>query len=336
MIPSADASFLGQMYLWGIEVIKVIQIAENPVLTAFLKIFTTLGTDSFYVPAILFIFWWVNEKQGLKFAILIMFSAWINSFIKDLWKQPRPYNLDPSLGLAYEPTYGAPSGHAQMSFTFWVPMAAWLSSEWKKKKPEQKCWLVWAGAVFIILLMGFSRLYLGVHFPTDLFAGWIIAAIILTVYFLAGPRIEKLLSSISMRYANISVALIVLIMNWAYPKDQSMPALLLGFCIGYTVMKKYFPFSARGEIKGKKPGISAMIFRCLIGFAGMAVIYIGLSFLFPGEKSLFSAIPVWGAKSPFYLLGRFIRYGLIGLWASAGAPRIFQQMGLAADPKAGK
>ena len=329
MIPETNLSFLGEMYQWGIEVIRVIQRIENPALTAILKIITALGTEAFYIPVILFIFWWIDENRGLRIGILIIASAWINSLIKDLWKQPRPFNFDPSLGLAFEPTYGAPSGHAQMSLTFWISLAAWLSSEWKKKNPVHKRYLIWSGAIFIVLLIGFTRLYLGVHFPTDLFSGWIIAGIILAVYFIPGPRLGKLFASAGVRSINICAAVIALAMNGIYPKDRSLPALFLGFCIGYTIMKKHFPFSARGEINGKKPGVRTMILRCLAGYAGLAICYMGLRLLFPGEGSLFAGIPIWGKASPFYEIGRFIRYGLVGLWASAGAPWVFQRMGLA-------
>jgi len=318
--------FLYGMYRWGIDVIRVIQRIESPWLTALIKGITALGTEALYLPLILFIFWWVDEKRGLRFGILILISAWINSVAKDLLKQPRPYNFEPSLGLAVESSYGAPSGHAQMSLSFWIPMAVWLGEVWAKKKR-----LIWAGAIFFILLIGFTRLYLGVHFPTDLFAGWILGGAVLVLWFIPGPRLEKLITSAGPRIQSILAAIAALIMNGLYPKDRTLPALLLGFCLGYVLMKQRFPFSARGEIKGKRPGLSAAVLRCVIGLAGMAVIYLALRLILPGEGSIFRDIPSWGAASSFYELGRFIRYGLLGLWASAGAPRIFQRMGLAPD-----
>ena len=131
------------------------------------------------------------------------------------------------------------------------------------------------------------------------------------------------------RFWNIGAAVIVLLMNGVYPRDRTLPALFLGFCFGYTLMKQRFPFFARAEINGKKPGLRVMFSRCLTGFAGMVIIYSALRLFFPGEGSLFSEFPVWGKASPLYELGRFIRYGLLGFWASAGAPRVFQRMGLA-------
>jgi membrane-associated phospholipid phosphatase len=324
MVPMENLQIPG-IYLWGIEVIKVIQRIKSPTLTAVLTFITELGTEKFYIPVILFFFWWIDEKQGFRLGFLILLSAWINVFLKDVFRQPRPFNLDPSLGLAYEPTYGVPSGHAQYSFCFWVSIAAWFS----EKKISQKRFFVWIAAIFFILVIGFTRLYLGVHFPTDLFAGWVLGALVLLsdllLMYTAAPLFNKYLSG-QTRVQNILAALAALAMIRIYPGDRSFPAVFLGFCLGYNIMKKNFPFSTNDEIKEKK--LFTMFSRCLTGFAGLVVIYVVLRLLFPGEESLFSYIPLWGKASPFYELGRFIRYGLTGLWASAGAPMIFQRMGL--------
>ena len=331
MSAAEASSFLPGLYNWGIEVIRIIQRIENPALTAFIKFFTAMGTAYFYVPLILLIFWWIDEKRGFRMGILIIASAWINSFIKDVLKQPRPFDLDPSLGLAFEPTYGAPSGHAQLSLSFWVPIACWLS-----QKPAVKRAILWAATILFLLFMGYTRLYLGLHFPTDLFLGWIIAALILVVWFLPGPFLTNTLASAGVRAQNILAAVIALIMSGLYPLDRTMPALFLGFCIGYTLMKQRFPFISRTEINGKRPGAAVFALRALIGFAGMAIVYIVLRFLFPGEGSFFANIPFWSETSPFYELGRFIRYGLVGFWASAGAPYVFRRIGLASNAGAAK
>jgi len=320
MLPMENPQIPG-IYLWGIELIKVIQRLKSPALTAALTFITKLGTEVFYVPVILFIFWWIDEKKGFRLAILILLSAWINSFAKDIFKQPRPFYFDPSLGLAYEPTYGIPSGHAQYSLCFWVPIAAWFA----EKKSGRMRFFVWAGAIFFILLVGFTRLYLGVHFPTDVLVGWLLGALILFLMYAATPLFVKHLTG-QTRAQNILAAIAALAMISVYPADRSYPAVFLGFCLGYNIMKKNFPFSTHSEIKEKK--LFVMLFRCLTGFAGLVVVYVVLRLLLPGEGSLFSYVHLWGQASPFYELGRFIRYGMVGLWASAGAPMVFQRMGL--------
>ena len=267
--------------------------------------------------------------------ILFIISAWINAYLKDLFKHPRPFHLESSVGLAFEPTYGAPSGHAQFSFTFWVPTAVWISQVWNRKKSSltepAKQAIVWTATFFFILLIGYTRLYLGVHFPTDLFAGWFLAAIIVTIWFIAGPFLTKQLVSAGIRAQNVCAAAIALLTSGLYPADRTMPALFLGFCLGYTLMKQRFPFSSRAEINGKRPDARVFLLRALVGFAGMVIIYLVLRLVFPGEGSLFANISLWGEASPLYEIGRFIRYGLVGFWASAGAPYVFRRMGLASN-----
>ena len=319
------------VYQWGIGVITLIQELKSPAFTAVMKFITELGTGNFYLAAILIIFWLADEKRGLRLGILIIVSAWINVFLKDFLKHPRPFNLEPSLGLAYESTYGAPSGHAQMSVCFWIPMAVWFDQIWEGRKRFP----VFALAVLFILLIGFTRLYLGLHFPTDLFAGWFLGGVILAFFFLAGPVLAKYLATGGSRFQNIAAAVTALLMNGIYPEGGILPAILLGFCIGYSVMRKKIPFLARGEIRGKKPSAPVLAARCLVGFSGLAVIYTGLRLILPGEGSLFGGFPVWGEFSPFYDLGRFIRYAIIGLWVSAGAPMVFQRVGLASTGDGG-
>jgi hypothetical protein len=108
----------------------------------------------------------------------------------------------------------------------------------------------------------------------------------------------------------------------------------LGFGLGYSIMLSSFPFAARGTINGNKPGPVRLALRCAVGFAGAALIYLGLRFILPGKDSLFADLPSWGAASPYYELGRFIHYSILGLWVSAGAPKVFLKLGLAGQTDA--
>jgi membrane-associated phospholipid phosphatase len=315
------------MYRWGLDLIRLIQKIENPVLTALMKAVTSLGDVSFYVVLLFFTFWCIDEKKGLRLGLLLLVSVWINLFLKDLLKQPRPFNLDPSVGLAFEASYGIPSGHAQLSLVFWAFMAAWVRVSFKRFKT-----LVTAGAVFIMLLVAFTRLYLGLHFPTDILAGWVLGGIILGVYFLTEKKLAALLAAAGRRPGNFCLAAAAFLMTFLYDGDRRLPAALLGFGLGYSLMLSSFPFEAR-RAAGERPVLLGL--RCILGFAGIAAVYLGLRLVLPGEDSLFAALPQWGRASPYYELGSFIRYGLLGLWTSAGAPWIFLRLGLAVPPEAG-
>jgi membrane-associated phospholipid phosphatase len=293
------------------------------------KALTALGTELFYIPVILFILWCVDEKQGMRLTILILLSAWINGFFKDLLRQPRPYNLDPSVMRAFEPSYGIPSGHTQQSLVFWGAFARQTLSrtDGKRYRPGLRVPVLIA-AGFFIAAIPFTRLYLGVHFPTDILAGWVLGGIILAVYFVFGDLIASRLVDEGSRPQLIAAAALALLMN-ASGADRKLGGMFLGVCGGYSLMLKYVPFAARGLVRGRKPGAFILAARYALGLAGALVIYLGLRRVLPGEASIFADIPAWGAASPYYELGRFLRYGLLGLWASVGAPWVFLGLGLA-------
>ncbi|MDR0312987.1 MAG: phosphatase PAP2 family protein [Treponema sp.] len=326
--------FLAAIYAWGIEVIKSIQSIQSPGLTAFMNIITSLGTEYVYIVIVLLIFWCLNEKKGFSLGLLILVSAWINAVLKVLFNQPRPYSdemigfgLEPVLALAFEPTRAFPSGHSQMSMTFWIAIASWLSFQFAEGKKKLRP-LIWSVAILIILLIGFSRLYLGVHFPTDVLGGWIMALIVLCLFSILEKRLVPLLSKAGIRVQLVIAAAAALIMNVIHPEDTSLSAMVLGFSAGYSLMIKKYPFTAQGS-SDKSYGLPILGLRFLLGIVGAAIIYFGLRFIIPGKDSLFNIT----ALEPFYELGRFIRYGLLGFWASYGAPRIFLKFGLASSPK---
>jgi membrane-associated phospholipid phosphatase len=304
-----------------LEFVRAIQTIESPVLTALIKNITVLGSELFYVPAVLLVYWCIDEKKGCRLALLILLSTWINSALKVLLKHPRPYFLDPSVGISTASGYGFPSGHAQLSLVFW---AAALPGPLRKRR----AWLI-AGS--ITLAMGFTRLYLGLHFPTDLLGGWLIALAILGVYYFLLPSLEKLLVAGGMRMSMIAAAAVSFGMNALYPGDRRFGALFLGFSIGYLLMRKHFPFSASADVPGTilriKSGLIFRGIRFVLGMAGGLLLYQGLKVLLGDGSALLWRLPLLGAG--YYELGRFFHYGILGLWASAGAPWLFLRLGLA-------
>jgi membrane-associated phospholipid phosphatase len=333
ILPAETIPFLAAVYRWGISVIRTIQVLESPGLTGVIKFITALGSGAFIAPLLLFIFWCVDEKRGFRMAVTVIFSAWANTCLKNLFKQPRPFGLEPSAGLAEESGYGFPSGHAQTSLVFTLPLSSWAASVKKHYSL-----LIRAGAVFFILLLGFTRLYLGVHFPTDVAGGWLSGGIILTAFYFLGPRIRAWLAAAGKRSQLICTAAAAFVMNSLRTGDARFPALFLGFGCGYSLMINSFPFSARKPVNGKAPGFPVYAARYAIGIAGAAAVYLGLGLVFPGGASLLAGIPGWGEDTVFYELGRFIRCGLTGLWISAGAPRVFLRLGIAGrgDVSAGR
>jgi hypothetical protein len=265
---------------------------------------------------VLFILWCVNEKKGLRLGIVLILSVWINGAVKDLFRQPRPYELDPSVGRALESGYGLPSGHAQISLVFLILLAVWMGN----RTGRRGRYALRAAAVLMILLTGFTRLYLGVHFPTDVLAGWLLGGLVLGLYALLGRHIEAALNAGGSRACMISCAGAALLMNALRPGRVYLGALFLGFGLGYALMRGRFPFSARAGTDNKPP-LAAFGPRCIAGALGTALIYLGL------KAPAYASLP-----GDYYAIARFIQYGLWGFWPTAAAPWLFLRLRIASGP----
>ena len=286
---------------WGLDVIRGIQSYANPPLTAFVQIITELGSPVAYLVLIPFIYWCIDEKKSLRLGIAVLISAWLNFTLKYLLDQPRPFfpGYDPSLGMIAEKMGGFPSGHAQNSLVLWIIIASW-----GKKK------LHYILAALFCLLIGFSRLYLGVHFPTDILGGWFFGGIVLCGYFLAGSRIEALLTAHGWRAGMMASAAIAFIMILYRPSaDVLMPGgIILGMGTGYILCKRYIGFTAA---LNKKNAVRYLILltRFISGIAIMALLYIATG-----------KISAMFRDTGNYQLIVFLRYVIVALWVSAGAP----------------
>jgi membrane-associated phospholipid phosphatase len=328
LLSAGEVRSLNVVYQWGLEFVRALQTIENPVLTAIIRGITVLGSELFYAPVILLIYWCINEKKGQRLALLLLLSAWVSNAVKVLLKQPRPYFLDPSVGLGVASGYGLPSGHAQHSLVFWAAALSGVLT-------ERRRWL-FAGVVTVVI--GFTRLYLGVHFPTDLLAGWLLALLVLGAAHFARPFLERLFAAGGLRSRMIAAAAVSFGMNALHPGDRRFGALFLGFSIGCFLTETYFPFSASASVPGKFPekfsprgaGFILRGARFLLGIAGGVLIYSGLNVVLGEDSALLRGVTFLGAGH--YELGRFLHYGILSLWASAGAPWLFLRLGLAVPP----
>jgi membrane-associated phospholipid phosphatase len=284
---------------WGLGFVRSVQSVASPTLTAAMFAVTYVGEEFFFLAAAGFVYWCVDSKKGAVLGIVLLLSAFLNEWLKELLAMPRPYDLDPKVGISDTPGFGFPSGHAQVTATFWGIAAAWIKKPWNILL-----------AVLIPLAVGFSRIYLGVHFPTDVFGGWAIGGLIVAVYYALGDRLARFVSGLDIRLKLAIAAAISLIMNFLTPSDVSMSGAFFGFAAGYAISENSLSFSARGTWPRKA-------LRLLAGLGGIALLYFGLKAVFPKEGQ------------PQYALFRFLRYGFIGFWGSYGAPWTFLKLKLA-------
>ncbi|MEY3445125.1 MAG: hypothetical protein RLZZ519_3406 [Bacteroidota bacterium] len=152
------------------------QFRSEPVNLSSLYFFTNLG-DGIILPALILIFFWRKDPAlAITFAFAFVFTGAIGQFGKHIvfeeWtRPPAVFRIDPSV-VIFEPhpplEHSFPSGHAT-SFATGGVFFAWGMYEWKK-------WLPALVGVFTVFLC-FTRVFLGVHFPGDIFVGSMIGTI---------------------------------------------------------------------------------------------------------------------------------------------------------------
>lgn len=111
---------------------------------------------------------------GLSMSLSAIFSSITYKFLKTIFARSRP---DTILHLIHQGGYSFPSGHSMTGFVFYG-MLIWLCRKNIKNKTLVNT--VTVVLSFLIFLIGFSRIYLGVHYPTDVLAGWVLGVALLT------------------------------------------------------------------------------------------------------------------------------------------------------------
>jgi len=141
--------------------LRMLQTIRNPFLDTLVALITKLGEENVFLVLGLFILWCVSKKWGFRFLTAGLVGSAVNQLLKAIFLIPRPWVLDPAFEIveaAREAAtgYSFPSGHTQTAVTVYGMLAAWLKKKW-----------VTVACVALILAVGFSRMYLGVHTPYD-------------------------------------------------------------------------------------------------------------------------------------------------------------------------
>jgi len=143
-----------------------------------MKFFTWLGYPQAYMIIIAIIYWSFDRKLGLRLAVFLTVTASLNSLLKQVFHAPRPYWLYPDIkGILASNGFGMPSGHAQAS-TVWLYAASCLKNK-----------VFWALGISIAFMVGVSRVYLGVHFPSQVLLGWMIGILVLVLFSVYEARV---------------------------------------------------------------------------------------------------------------------------------------------------
>jgi hypothetical protein len=310
---------MDEIYRVGLEIVRQVQAACASFDTP-MQIFTMLGQSDFYFALLPLIFWCVSRTVGANLTMLLLTSAYFNGLFKGTFQGPRPYWLDASLQKATSDSFGFPSGHAQAVATVWGYLALQL-----------RRWWGWVVALFMIVMISLSRVYLGEHFPTDVLAGALVGGLLIALYVAFQPRLDKwfsnhsLLAQVGWTTAATAVALLgitaivgsrqvgytySLYLSGLVAAKESMitaSGALLGAGVGLILERRYVHFSSEGLLWQR-------LARGVIGMAGVWVLWFQSELFLPAEPLAVG------------LAMGFARYAVTTFWVTFVWPWLFVRL----------
>lgn len=288
--------------LWSLEGIR------TPFWNTFFELITRFGEETILIVAFCVVFWSISKRMGYVMGVSFFLSSLVVQGMKIIFRIPRPWVADPNFypvqGVVSEATgYAFPSGHTQNA-------AALLGSLGIQIKQN----LVKIILFSLVLLVAFSRLYLGVHYLLDVVVSLLLTGVIVFfAYKFLAKEPESKKKELTLPLIILSCAVMVMMLiAYLYHNDITEVEQLrdssraagaaIGFAIGMYIERVYIQFSVKAK------NISYQIIKVLIGIVGVLIFQEGLRFLGSG------------------LIGDSVRYFLIVIWIIVIYPLIIKKM----------
>lgn len=156
--------------LFDVKIMEYVHNETNPIILAFMKFISFIGSERFLFPAATMVIAYTLVKKNYYLSKLLLLSTLgsylLNYFLKQIFQRTRPLKYF----LVEQGGFSFPSGHSMVTMTLYSTIAFLLA---KKVDSKEKKRTIHTVAFVIICLMGISRIYLGVHWPTDVIGGYL-------------------------------------------------------------------------------------------------------------------------------------------------------------------
>lgn len=153
------------------SILYFLESIRNPVMDALLAAITYFGSEIAFIAGALIVYWCFSKKYGYYLMATAMLGTVVNQFLKILFRVPRPWVRDPDFTIvesarAAATGYSFPSGHTSNA----VCIFGGIARSAKRTAVRVVC-------IVIAALVALSRMYLGVHYPTDVGVGLLCAVV---------------------------------------------------------------------------------------------------------------------------------------------------------------
>ncbi len=298
---------------------------RNVLLTKFFLLASFAGQVEGYILIVTLIYVMLDKTLAVRLAVLLLMTMCLNHVLKIILKNPRPFihegtylqkwavSTENAKALATE--YSTPSGHAMAGSAFYSYLYAFVENPFVR-----------VIAVLAILATGFSRPYLGVHYPGDILIGWVIGLLVALVAIKRADKITDGWNKLSYKY-QVAIAVASSMVLWLATiaingwRIDGQPRAFLGYAgfltgilIGRPIELSAVNFDPRSSTQ------LAKMLRFIISVAMVLVSLVLLDKVFRAIADDFSVLG--------YLL-QYIRYVIAGVINIFVAPLFFTKLGLA-------
>ena len=225
------------------EFLRLLESIRTPVISVLMSFITYCGDEIFFMALALAVFWCIGKRDGYYILLVGFLGTVGNQFLKLLFRIPRPWVLDPDFTIvesarAAATGYSFPSGHTQNI----VGTMTCVTLMTKRKG-------IRIIAIALMILVPFSRMYLGCHTPLDVGVSFVLA---LALAFALRPVMVRSEEKPQLLWGALFFAFIVILLYWAFVTLYRFPAdidaenlysgtknayTLLGCLVGLMVVK---------------------------------------------------------------------------------------------------
>ena len=281
------------------QILQFFESIRCPFLTVVFSAFSLLGETVPLIVAICLLYWILDKKLAERLMLTSFTSLTLNSYLKGLVSRPRPYTVEGGVSrveldtplistMELNPTESFPSGHSQLSAGLFFTGAFHFNKKW--------AWIL-----FPLLTIGVmcSRMYLGVHYPTDVLVGATLGIAFAWIWEIIYKKFDKQKFAIAGVFAAVFLIICFIFPSKSLAKNV---ACLLGIVIGVPLEHKYIKFENHKDAKKNWAR------------AGMGLLCVAAEYL------LFSALPISG------IIASFIKYFLLVMVAAVLVPYLFKKL----------
>ena len=291
---------------WEVRLMEWLQGAADGLAGKLIPLFSALGEELVMVAILGFLYWCWDKRMAKRIAVNFLAALMAGPLLKNILCHRRPYMDHPAIRCLkpVEPDadlmdiaaqgYSCPSMHASNTLSIFGSLIIELKAKWLRIL-----------LAVVIFLVGFSRVFVGVHYPTDVLLGWVTGGVMLALFHFLQRKTQNPL-------AFLAILGLLSLPGWFYCTSTdffSAYGLMVGIMLGFWAEERWAKFeNTRSPV------------RCILRMAGGIGVFLAIS---TGPKLCFPAEFLEAAVFPAYLI-RALRYGLAA-WAAIGVyPILFR------------